>query len=61
MNEIINDFAKLNSRIVAELPDWKKQYDLRVSSYSPAPDETTPQQHIEAPAAELPPEGSWNG
>lgn len=41
MNEIITDFAKLNSQIVADLPDWKKQYDLRVSSYTPAPEETT--------------------
>jgi hypothetical protein len=41
MNEI-NDFAKLNSRMVAELPDWKKQYDLRVSSYGPTVDEATP-------------------
>lgn len=39
MNEIVNDFARLNSRIVAELPDWKKQYDLRVSSYGPTGDE----------------------
>lgn len=53
MNEIINDFARLNAQIVAELPDWKKQYDLRVSSYSPAPSETAPQTRIEGPVAEL--------
>lgn len=42
MNEIIDDFAKLNSQIVAELPEWKRQYDLRVSSYSPEPAEDSP-------------------
>lgn len=39
MTEITNDFAKLNARMVAELPDWKRQYDLRVSSYGPSGDE----------------------
>jgi hypothetical protein len=42
MNEMIKDFAKLNSQIVAELPDWKRQYDLRVSSYSPNLPEKAP-------------------
>jgi hypothetical protein len=51
MNEI-NNFAKLNSRMVAELPDWKKQYDLRVSSYGPTSDEVNPP--IPAARAEFP-------
>lgn len=55
MNEI-NDFAKLNSRMVAELPDWKKQYDLRVSSYGPTSDEAHPP--AQDAGAELPREDS---
>ena len=42
MNELSKDFAKLNSQIVAELPAWKRQYDLRVSSYSPNLPEKAP-------------------
>jgi hypothetical protein len=54
LNENVNDFAKLNSQIVADLPDWKKQYDLRVSSYSS--DESAPSTPLRAPAAEPPEE-----
>lgn len=35
MNETSNDFVNLNSQLVAEWPEWKRQYDLRVSSYGP--------------------------
>jgi hypothetical protein len=52
MNEPINDFAKLNSQIVAEWPEWKRQYDLRVSSYRPDPAESTPSAAVEVPVAE---------
>jgi len=48
MNETTKDFAKLNSQIVAELPAWKRQYDLRVSSYSPNLPEKTPPTAAEA-------------
>ena len=56
MNETVNDFAKLNSRMVAELPDWKKQYDLRVSSYGPTGDDSNPP--TQDACAELPREES---
>lgn len=58
MNKNINDFAKLNSQIVAELPDWKKQYDLRVSSYSPGPGATTPPTEDARPVTERSPKES---
>lgn len=51
MNESTNDFAKLNSEVVADLPDWKRQYDLRVSSYNSTP----AQDNQAAPAEVLPP------
>lgn len=53
MNET-NDFAKLNSQIVAEWPEWKRQYDLRVSSYGPDPVETLPSTPAEVPITDPP-------
>jgi hypothetical protein len=51
-----NDFAKLNSELVAEWPEWKRQYDLRVSSYGPEPSETSAAAHVEAAPVALPEE-----
>lgn len=52
MNDTINDFLKLNSEIVAQFPEWKRQYDLRVSSYGPDPVENIPATPVETPITE---------
>lgn len=56
MNDNANDFAKLTSQIIAEWPEWKRQYDLRVSSYGPDPVETLPATPAAVPITDPPEE-----
>lgn len=38
MNEFRDDFDERNAAAVKQWPDWKRQYDLRVESYTSIPE-----------------------